>query len=171
MAERIERCETCKWWKPLPGYIPSWRDDDNATGSDDSDAPWQGECHRYPPLVTRDADLPEWALLTREQFCGEWTPISPAKIDTIPSDAEALRKDVQQVLAKLTWREREIIKLRYGLDNGHRYTLEECGRIFKVTPERIRTIEKKAVAKLAAITEAKETLKQCAELAWRHAGK
>ena len=45
-------------------------------------------------------------------------------------------------------REREIIRLRYGLADGYSYTLEEVGRIFKVTRERVRQIEAKAVAKL-----------------------
>ena len=48
----------------------------------------------------------------------------------------------------LTYREREIIRLRYGLADGYTYTLEEVGRIFKVTRERVRQIEAKAVAKL-----------------------
>ena len=55
---------------------------------------------------------------------------------------------VKAVLKGLTYREREIIKLRYGLGDGYTYTLEEVGHIFKVTRERIRTIEKKALAKL-----------------------
>jgi RNA polymerase primary sigma factor len=48
----------------------------------------------------------------------------------------------------LTYREREIIRLRYGLLDGYSYTLEEVGRIFKVTRERVRQIEAKAVAKM-----------------------
>ncbi|MBR5160990.1 MAG: RNA polymerase subunit sigma-70, partial [Thermoguttaceae bacterium] len=43
---------------------------------------------------------------------------------------------------------REIIKLRYGLGDGYSYTLEEVGQIFRVTRERIRQIEAKAVRKL-----------------------
>ena len=52
------------------------------------------------------------------------------------------------MLKTLTFREREIIRLRYGLADGYCYTLEEVGRIFKVTRERVRQIEAKAVAKL-----------------------
>ena len=52
------------------------------------------------------------------------------------------------MLKTLTYREREIIKLRYGLGDGYTYTLEEVGRIFKVTRERVRQIEAKAVRKL-----------------------
>ena len=47
-----------------------------------------------------------------------------------------------------SYREREIIRLRYGLGDGYTYTLEEVGRIFKVTRERVRQIEAKAVRKL-----------------------
>ena len=52
------------------------------------------------------------------------------------------------MLKTLTFREREIIKLRYGIGDGYTYTLEEVGRIFKVTRERVRQIEAKAVRKL-----------------------
>jgi RNA polymerase primary sigma factor len=59
-----------------------------------------------------------------------------------------LRKKIEELLQTLTFREREIIRLRYGLVDGYSYTLEEVGRIFKVTRERVRQIEAKAVGKL-----------------------
>lgn len=59
-----------------------------------------------------------------------------------------LRDKIEGVLKTLTYREREIIRLRYGLLDGYSYTLEEVGRIFKVTRERVRQIEAKAVAKM-----------------------
>ena len=63
--------------------------------------------------------------------------------------AQAMLRDrVDDVLRTLTYREREIIKLRYGLGDGYPYTLEEVGRIFRVTRERVRQIEAKAVRKL-----------------------
>jgi RNA polymerase primary sigma factor len=61
---------------------------------------------------------------------------------------EMLKDKIENVLKTLTYREREIIKLRYGLGDGYTYTLEEVGRIFKVTRERVRQIEAKAVRKL-----------------------
>ena len=61
---------------------------------------------------------------------------------------EMLKDKIDVVLKTLTYREREIIKLRYGLGDGYTYTLEEVGRIFKVTRERVRQIEAKAVRKL-----------------------
>ena len=62
--------------------------------------------------------------------------------------SEMLKDKIDTVLKTLTYREREIIKLRYGLGDGYTYTLEEVGRIFKVTRERVRQIEAKAVRKL-----------------------
>ena len=59
-----------------------------------------------------------------------------------------LRERIEELLKTLTFREREIIRLRYGLQDGYTYTLEEVGRIFKVTRERVRQIEAKAVRKL-----------------------
>jgi len=69
---------------------------------------------------------------------------------------EMLKEQIDQVLKTLTYREREIIKLRYGLGDGYTYTLEEVGRIFKVTRERVRQIEAKAVRKLQHPTRAKQ---------------
>lgn len=65
-----------------------------------------------------------------------------------------LRSKIDELLKTLTFREREIIRLRYGLVDGYSYTLEECGRIFKVTRERVRQIEAKAVAKLQSPSRA-----------------
>ncbi len=62
--------------------------------------------------------------------------------------SEMLKDKIDSVLKTLTYREREIIKLRYCLGDGYTYTLEEVGRIFKVTRERVRQIEAKAVRKL-----------------------
>ena len=59
-----------------------------------------------------------------------------------------LSDKIERLLKTLTYREREIIRLRYGLGDGYTYTLEEVGRIFKVTRERVRQIEAKAVRKL-----------------------
>ena len=61
---------------------------------------------------------------------------------------EMLKEKLGDVLGTLTYREREIIKLRYGLGDGYTYTLEEVGKIFKVTRERVRQIEAKAIRKL-----------------------
>ncbi len=77
--------------------------------------------------------------------------------DFIESDSEnpdmdvaktLLREDLEGVLATLSPRERDVLRLRYGLDDGRMKTLEEIGQIFDVTRERIRQIEAKALRKL-----------------------
>ncbi len=70
---------------------------------------------------------------------------------TSPSEtasSDMLRARINDVLKTLTYREREILKLRYGIGDGYTYTLEEVGRIFKVTRERVRQVESKAIRKL-----------------------
>jgi RNA polymerase primary sigma factor len=64
------------------------------------------------------------------------------------ASSELLRQRINDVLKTLTYREREILKLRYGIGDGYTYTLEEVGRIFKVTRERVRQVENKAIRKL-----------------------
>ncbi|KKZ11756.1 MAG: RNA polymerase sigma factor RpoD [Candidatus Synechococcus spongiarum SP3] len=59
-----------------------------------------------------------------------------------------LREDLESVLATLNPRERDVLRLRYGLDDGRMKTLEDIGQIFEVTRERIRQIEAKALRKL-----------------------
>ncbi len=61
---------------------------------------------------------------------------------------EMLKERIEDVLSSLTYREKEIIKLRYGIGDGYTYTLEEVGKIFKVTRERVRQVEAKAIRKL-----------------------
>ena len=61
---------------------------------------------------------------------------------------EALKSRIEACLQGLNYREREIIRMRYGLVDGYSYTLEEVGQIFSVTRERVRQIEAKAVRKL-----------------------
>ena len=71
--------------------------------------------------------------------------------DPNPSDLaelQELKENLDKVFKTLTYREREIIKLRYGLGDGFVYTLEEVARIFKTTRERVRQIEAKAIRKL-----------------------
>jgi len=68
-----------------------------------------------------------------------------------PADAashQLLKEQVKDALCGLTQREQEVLRLRFGLDDGRSRTLEEVGREFKVTRERIRQIEAKALRKL-----------------------
>ena len=61
---------------------------------------------------------------------------------------QSLKRSIGKALAGLSYREREILRLRFGLADGYTYTLEEVGSIFSVTRERVRQIEAKAVEKL-----------------------
>ncbi len=71
---------------------------------------------------------------------------TPSPVEAASHDA--LRARIENVLKTLTYREREIIKLRFGIGDGYTYTLEEVGRIFKVTRERVRQVEARALRKL-----------------------
>jgi RNA polymerase primary sigma factor len=76
-----------------------------------------------------------------------------------PSDAasyQLLREQVEEVLATLSLRERRVLQLRFGLADGRSRTLEEVGREFGVTRERIRQIEAKALRKLRHPTRSKK---------------
>ena len=64
------------------------------------------------------------------------------------------REEVVAVLGLLSYRERHVLRLRFGLDDGRPRTLEEVGQVFGVTRERIRQIESRTLAKLKAIREA-----------------
>ncbi|MCH8046451.1 MAG: sigma-70 family RNA polymerase sigma factor [Planctomycetes bacterium] len=68
---------------------------------------------------------------------------------------ELLKRRITDVLGSLNYREREILRLRYGLVDGYSYTLEEVGQIFSVTRERVRQIEAKAVRKLQQPSQTK----------------
>ncbi|MGH9067430.1 MAG: RNA polymerase sigma factor RpoD [Acidimicrobiales bacterium] len=70
---------------------------------------------------------------------------------TVPADAAArtlLNEAVKKALSELSDREQEVVRLRFGLDDGQMRTLEEVGRVFGVTRERVRQIESKTLAKL-----------------------
>ncbi len=64
------------------------------------------------------------------------------------TDRELLREEVRRVLSNLTLRERKVIELRFGLLDDHDHTLEEVGRALRVTRERVRQIEERAIRKL-----------------------
>ena len=97
---------------------------------------------RYPISLDRPVGNSE------DSHFGDLLPDSGAESPALGAAQEMLRTRITKVLKTLSYREREIIKLRYGLGDGYSYTLEEVGHIFKVTRERIRQIEAKAVRKL-----------------------
>jgi RNA polymerase primary sigma factor len=83
-----------------------------------------------------------------DSYFGDFIEDEQAESPVNAATHEMLKDKIDQVLQTLTFREREIIKLRYGIGDGYTYTLEEVGKIFKVTRERVRQIEAKAVRKL-----------------------
>jgi RNA polymerase primary sigma factor len=105
---------------------------------------------RYPISLDRPVGNSE------DSHFGDLLPDSGAKSPSIGAAQGMLRNRIAKVLKTLSYREREIIKLRYGLGDGYSYTLEEVGHIFKVTRERIRQIEAKAVRKLQQPSRSQE---------------
>jgi len=105
---------------------------------------------RYPISLDRPVGNSE-----DSQF-GDLLPDGAAESPAIGAAQEMLRDRINNVLRTLSYREREIIKLRYGLGDGYSYTLEEVGHIFRVTRERIRQIEAKAVRKLQQPSRSQE---------------
>jgi RNA polymerase primary sigma factor len=105
---------------------------------------------RYPISLDRPVGTSE-----DSQF-GDLLPDGGAENPAVGASQEMLRRRIDKVLKTLSYREREIIKLRYGLGDGYSYTLEEVGHIFKVTRERIRQIEAKAVRKLQQPSRSQE---------------
>jgi len=105
---------------------------------------------RYPISLDRPVGNSE------DSHFGDLLPDGAAESPAIGATQEMLRRRINKVLKTLSYREREIIKLRYGLGDGYSYTLEEVGHIFKVTRERIRQIEAKAVRKLQQPSRSQE---------------
>ena len=85
---------------------------------------------------------------SEDSYFGDFIEDESAESPVETAGTEMLKDRIEEVLKTLTYREREIIKLRYGIGDGYTYTLEEVGRIFKVTRERVRQVEAKAIRKL-----------------------
>ena len=120
----------------------------------------------YPEEIAKEMNLPvdrvrEIQKISQEPVSLE-TPIGEEEDshlgdfiqdDNVPVPAEAaaftlLKEQLSEVLGTLTDRERKVLELRFGLDDGRARTLEEVGKEFNVTRERIRQIEAKALRKL-----------------------
>lgn len=83
-----------------------------------------------------------------DSYFGEFL-VDHRKDDPLAETNRAALKDrLEEVIKTLNYREREILRMRFGLADGYAYTLEEVGRVFSVTRERVRQIESKAVKKL-----------------------
>jgi len=85
---------------------------------------------------------------SEDSYFGDFIEDNAIDSPVASATQEMLKDRIDVVLKTLSYREREIIKLRYGIGDGYTYTLEEVGRIFKVTRERVRQVEAKAIRKL-----------------------
>jgi len=85
---------------------------------------------------------------SEDSYFGDFIEDENIDSPVLSATQEMLKERIDIVLKTLSYREREIIKLRYGIGDGYTYTLEEVGRIFKVTRERVRQVEAKAIRKL-----------------------
>jgi RNA polymerase sigma factor (sigma-70 family) len=125
--------------------------------------------HGRPPTtreLAEETDIPEEKVIEALRFGAEPVSLSEplrddgdAELADVVGDASAVSpfeaaadalmgREVDKLLGALDEREREIIRLRFGLDRGEPRTLEEVGAIFQLTRERIRQIESKAMSKL-----------------------
>ena len=77
------------------------------------------------------------------------------KLNKVSDDWEALSKDLAEALSGLSPLERDLLRLRFGMDDGRKRTLEEVGILFGVDATRIRQIEEKALKKLKQLAENK----------------
>jgi RNA polymerase primary sigma factor len=106
------------------------------------------ECKRVLKISRHPISLDRPVGESEDSYFGDFIEDETVESPVSAATNEMLKDKIEAVLKTLTYREREIIKLRYGLGDGYTYTLEEVGRIFKVTRERVRQIEAKAVRKL-----------------------
>ncbi|MCS7014879.1 MAG: sigma-70 family RNA polymerase sigma factor, partial [Gemmatales bacterium] len=119
------------------GREPTLQELAQAAGVDLEEARQVLQVNRQPISLDRPINEGE------ETYFSEFIPDESTALPWQDTSHEMLKQKIEQVLKTLTYREREIIKLRYGLGDGYTYTLEEVGRIFKVTRERVRQIEAK----------------------------
>ncbi|MBQ9812202.1 MAG: sigma-70 family RNA polymerase sigma factor [Thermoguttaceae bacterium] len=89
---------------------------------------------------------------------GDFIPDGSFRKPESAASNNALHEKLEKVLKTLTPRERDIVKMRFGFDDGCEYTLEEVGKVFEVTRERVRQIEAKAIKKLQAPSRSRELL-------------
>ncbi|MFT5051484.1 MAG: RNA polymerase primary sigma factor [Chlamydiales bacterium] len=124
------------------GREPSVEEVAEATGITVEEAKRVMKISKHP--ISLDRPIGE----SDDSYFGDFIEDESAESPMHAAGMEMLKERITDVLATLTFREREIVKLRYGIGDGYTYTLEEVGRIFRVTRERVRQIEAKAVRKL-----------------------
>ncbi len=124
------------------GREPSVEEVAEATGISVDEAKRVMKISKHP--ISLDRPIGE----SDDSYFGDFIEDESAESPLQAAGHEMLKERIDDVLNTLTFREREIVKLRYGIGDGYTYTLEEVGRIFRVTRERVRQIEAKAVRKL-----------------------
>jgi len=126
----------------LNGREPTVEETARAAGVSTDDAACALQMHHQPLSLDQPVSDHD------DSFFGEFLEDHREEDPLHDMNRELLRSRIAGVLRALNYREREIIRLRYGLVDGYAYTLEEVGKIFSVTRERVRQIEAKAVRKL-----------------------
>ncbi|NOZ41123.1 MAG: sigma-70 family RNA polymerase sigma factor [Planctomycetes bacterium] len=134
--------QTAKQLQHELGRLPTQEETAEAAGIDLEESLHVMDIGRTP--VSLDRPIGESADCSFGELIEDSQTDNPLKL----ANNGLLREKIDELLKTLTYREREIVRLRYGLADGYCYTLEEVGRIFKVTRERVRQIEAKAVSKL-----------------------
>jgi RNA polymerase primary sigma factor len=124
------------------GVEPSLEDTARAAGMSVEEATCVLRMTRYP--LSLDQPVGEHDDTYFGEFLEDYREDDPL----YEMNQESLKARIAEVLEALDYREREIVRLRYGLADGYAYTLEEVGKIFSVTRERVRQIETKAVRAL-----------------------
>jgi RNA polymerase primary sigma factor len=107
-----------------------------------------GEARRVLKISKHPISLDRPIGESEDSYFGDFIEDGDIDSPVLSASQEMLKERIDIVLKTLSYREREIIKLRYGIGDGYTYTLEEVGRIFKVTRERVRQVEAKAIRKL-----------------------
>ncbi len=132
------------------GREPTIEEIANEAGMTTSEARRVLKISRHPVSLDRPVGEGE------DSYFGDFIEDESADSPVETAGTEMLKDRIDEILKTLTYREREIIKLRYGIGDGYTYTLEEVGRIFKVTRERVRQVEAKALHKLRHPVRAKK---------------
>ncbi len=101
-------------------------------------------------MAHRPVSLDEPVGDYRDMCLGELLPEDRVQVEGFDIDQQALRERLDEALSKLNYREREVLRMRYGLADGYVYTMDMIGQVFSVSRERIRQIETEALDKLKA---------------------
>lgn len=129
-------------------HRPTLEQTAEASGLSLRDAEWALRLDRQ--VVSLDRPVRAY----REGTMGELVESAAACNSTTVLDEQLLKRRVSQLLRHLPYREREVLRLRYGFRNGRIHTFEDIGRLFAVTRERIRQIERKAIRQLRQPSQA-----------------